>query len=181
MVLVILACGIFIGRQWMKSSMDPMPVNTVDTVEIRDTILHEIPVNHYFVDIDTVFFTDSILIPANIDTALILRDYYTTFKYERSWEDSLIKINFDDFISRNRITNSTPLKYELLKPQTIITNNITNYTNYISIGANTDFNLNFFNLDLTYTTSKFNYKLLYYPHQKAFGVGISYNFIKIKK
>jgi hypothetical protein len=179
-VIAVLALAVFSGYKWHEVT-HPTEFVT-DTITIVDTLTHTIVKDSisYSETIDTLYVpADTFFV--DIDTMAILKDYYARYGYSREYKDSLIQVDFYDIVSQNKIVASTFLNYKILRPQTIITNTYMDYSRYISIGANSDLDLEYFNLDLTYTTNNFNYKLLYYPRQKAFGLGISYNILKLKK
>lgn len=58
---------------------------------------------------DTV--TDTVY--RNVDTPAILDRYFTAYVYERTFEDSNLKATLRDTVSRNKITGSSGLDYEL--------------------------------------------------------------------
>jgi len=159
------------------------PITTsTDTLYIWDTITYEIPVDHYHVDIDTIFVPDSILIPAEVDTLAILADYYRTYEYQRSWSDSTISVNFSDFISRNRIEHSTLLNYKLLKPQTTIINKteVNNYSTYLNISARSDYKIQNPEISISIISRKFSGGIGYMPRQEALTINLGYNVLKLK-
>lgn len=176
--LLILVMVFFSGYKYY-SHTHPITVST-DTILVYDTVVHEIPVTQYVQKIDTVKIPE-----IKWDTIVIekvVQDYYNTYRYDRSWSDSTVFVEFSDFISRNRIESSTLLSYKLLKPQTVITNTTTvnNYSSYLSVGSQLSYDKRYFNVNLTYTSKKFNYSLLYYPVDNIFGLGLSYNIIHFK-
>lgn len=176
--LLILVMVFFSGYKYY-SHTHPITAST-DTIMVYDTVVHEIPVDKYIVKVDTVKVPE-----IKWDTVIIekaVQDYYNTYRYDRSWSDSTISVNFSDFISRNRIESSTLLNYKLLKPQTTIINKIevNNYSTYLGIGLDTDFEVKNPNINLTFTSKNYGLKLLYYPKQESFGFGASYNIIRLK-
>lgn len=178
-ILLLLGLAFWGGR---RTCPGPQIETHTDTLYVYDTITKVITKDHYTETIDTIFYPDSILIPADVDTAAILADYYRTYKYDRSWGDSTISVNFSDYISRNRITRSTLLNYKLLKPQSTIINttNVLNYQKYINIGLRTDITFLYPEFQASYIGPKFSYGLGYMPRQKALTVNFGYNILKFK-
>lgn len=58
-------------------------------------------------------------IPADVDTAAILADYYSHKEYDRSFNDSNILISIQDTVSQNALGRST-INYKWKKPVQII-------------------------------------------------------------
>jgi hypothetical protein len=119
-----------------------------------------------------------------VDSAQVIKDYYTKIYKERKWEDSLIVIILKDTLFKNKIFNDK-IEYKILRPQTIITNttNINNYNTSIYAGVDfalskitneTQFNINYASkkLDLKFGVEPFN------PNYKfVMGVGVKiFNF-----
>lgn len=159
------------------------PVTTVtDTTFVYDTIVKEIPVNHYSHIVDTVFFPDTLIIPADVDTAEILRKFYSRYVYARNWEDSLIKVSFKDTVSQNKIQNSSNLKYQILRPQTVIVNetNIKSYSSYLNISMSSDLKIQYPEFKLQLIGKNISYGVGYAPKQNTVRINFGYNFLKMK-
>jgi hypothetical protein len=134
----------------------PCPTTSQDTLYIHDTIPHYIPdtIPYYIVKHDTIVYTDTI--PAVVDTAAILRNFYAEYTYTRTWTDSLLTATIKDVISQN-----TPIEniftYKILRPQTIVTN-ITNnyfYGKYIIAGLDVPMrDVKYVNIDVMFVTRR---------------------------
>lgn len=155
---------------------------TTDTIMVYDTITHVIPVTEYVYKVDTVYYPEIVEIPADVDTALILRDYFAIYAYERSWSDSTVFVNFSDTLSRNRIIGSSLLSYKLLKPQTTIINKteITNYSSYLNIHASSDFGVQYPEIGISFVGRRYSVGAEYAIRQEAFKLSLGYNIIKFK-
>lgn len=131
--LAMLILGLIYGKKWADKENIPIVTTNTEYVYDTTTVVIENDVHHYHVDIDTIFYPDSIEIHEDIDTLSILREYYATFKYNRTWEDTAIQINFTDFISQNKILKTNWLEYKILRPQVINTteNKVVNYNRYV--------------------------------------------------
>ena len=175
-----LALSFLGGYKYYQYSNPIIPSS--DTLYIYDTTTYYVDVDHYHYDIDTIFYPDSIIIPIDIDTLEILKDYFALYKYNRVWEDSLIYVSFYDIISQNRILQSSLLEYKILRPQTIITNTTTinNYASYFNISLTSDFTLEYPHLKATLITPSLSYGLGYMPKQKALTLSVGYNLFKLK-
>ncbi len=88
---------------------------------------------NYAIEIDTLFYPDSVFVPSDVDTAAILYNYFAIYLYNRHWNDSIIQVDLVDTITQNKISGSDFLKYKILRPQEVIINTTTvnNYTKYI--------------------------------------------------
>lgn len=147
--IALIAIGFTAGYK-VYPVVHPFPVITTDTVEILDTNWYSIEdsleleinklqqkVDYWKHHRDTVRLPgDTIPIPADVDTAAILRDYYTPYKYGWEVKDSNIVASDSTIITQN-----TPVwhkfTYKLLKPQTTIVNNVDNsvtYSSYLQLG-----------------------------------------------
>ena len=179
--VICMLAGIICGTLYNDRPVYTPENNLCDTAFIYDTVYKEIPndIYHYSQVIDTVYSIEYVEIPQDVDTLAILKDYYSTYDYYRTWEDTTISVNFTDRISQNKIVESTLLNYKLLQPQTTISQvtNVNKYAHYLGIGLNTDLKLLAPNFQLTYVTPKLNYNILYYPRQESVGLGITYNFL----
>jgi hypothetical protein len=168
--IALLLGGVFyFGYHQGKNSVE----TTTKTVTVikYDTIVHSIPsvpsvtTKYLYVEKhDTI----QILIPNKVDSAQVIKDYYTKIYKERKWEDSLIVIILKDTLFKNKIFNDK-IEYKILRPQTIITNttNINNYNTSIYAGVDfalskitneTQFNINYASkkLDLKFGVEPFN-------------------------
>ncbi len=82
-------------------------------------------------------------VPADIDTAAILHDYYTTYRYTWYYPDSSLWTSKDDIHVKLKttVTQNKPVVYDFsyqwLKPQTVINNSVDqsiHYTRYVYLG-----------------------------------------------
>ena len=110
---------------------------------------------------------DTIIKYNNIDTAAILRDYFTLYAYNDTIKNDTVSIYITDSITRNNILNrqvSYNIKYPTI--ETIITKYANNREFYIggSLGGNTK--------GFKYIGGEFLYRS---RKSKAFGVGLGLN------
>jgi len=98
-----------------------------DTIVLYDTVTHFIrdTVPYYIVKRDTVIVNHHI--PAIVDTAAILVDYFAIHYYTRTWQDSTVQITSEDAISENRFIDNR-FTYKILRAQTVINNSVNEYT-----------------------------------------------------
>lgn len=155
-ILALLGVGYFGYTLYPK--WNNYPQITSDTVYLKDTIPHIIwdTVPWYSLVLDTIIYTDTNFV--NIDTGVVLKDYFAWHSYTRNWEDSLLSVTLHDVVSRNKF-GGNEFTYKILRPQQIITN-VTNkyfYSRYLLIGAELPLSeakhLNL-NIELTYVTNK---------------------------
>ena len=149
-VLALLGVGYFGFTLYPK--FNPCPEQYIDTLYIYDTVEHHIidTVPYYIVNTDTVIYRDTVF--KNVDTAVILKDYFALHTYVRLWWDSTLKVTLLDTISQNKPAGNT-FVYKLLKPQ-VVNNNVTNvynYSKYLTVGLSTILK------DLTYTGVEVDY------------------------
>jgi len=126
-VVLLLFAAIFYFGYVMHGVWNPAPVPIHDTIYKIDTIEHHIisEYPYYISKTDTLIIRDTI--PAIVDTAAILQLYYAFHVYERSWQDSSLKVTIRDVVSENKYFDSD-FDYKILRAQEIINNTIVNYS-----------------------------------------------------
>ena len=179
-VILVLGASLYGGYR-IYPVLNPYPVITTDTLFVEDSSWHsiknslELTINNLQKKVDSLkahphiiqLPGDSILVPADVDTAAILKDFYTKYAYTLESENDTIAVKDSVIITQNApVWNE--LSYKLKKPFTTVINNVDNsitYTNYLQGGVylpiysfNTDSN-NFstirnMQVELTYTWSK---------------------------
>ncbi len=180
-LIAVLAILMFLGGYRYHAYTHPINPPTHDTTYVWDTIYHDI--HHYHQKIDTVLYPDSVLIPIDVDTNAILKDYFAIYKYDRHWNDSTIEVLLSDTITQNKIEGSNFLKYKLLKPQTTIINNITNvttYKSYINLGINTDYKFQHSILELKLIGPRYSVGAGYGIQDKTLFLNAGVNIIQLK-
>ena len=191
-IVIILGLGFWAG--WKShSALQPCPTITVDTIEVYDPYWHHIadslaglPPKEVikWLPQDTLYIPgDSVLV--NVDTAAILKDYFSVYKYQWEKLDSgLLQVNLETTVTKNKPIKYD-LKYKILRPQSVIINNIDNsvlYNSYIMAGVDIPFkNINYITLELFYIFPKGYIKTLYTPELESFGVGVGATIIKFKQ
>lgn len=96
------------------------PAEITTTAKTRTILIHDTVTRRILVPLiqqlpaETIF----VAIPAHIDTAEILKDYYAKYYYSDKISDSLLEATITDTISTNTII-SRAFTYKLLRPQTI--------------------------------------------------------------
>jgi hypothetical protein len=108
-----------------RTPPDPITITTVDTLYVYDTTFIEVS-KPYKVLVDTTIYVE---VPPDIDTAEILRAYYSQTVWTRNWRTPDVHISLRDTVSQNSFGEET-LEIKILRPSEII-NNSTTHT-YIS-------------------------------------------------
>jgi hypothetical protein len=145
-IIIFLLTGAFWLGFKAHARFRPCPEVKTDTLYVYDTIYHEIldsfPV--YIIKKDTVIVNHNI--PAIVDTAAILCDYYSIHYYTRDWydinqSDTLIHIRLEDAIMENMPIDNN-FSYRWYKPQTVINNVVNNvsYSSYLYAGISAPLN-----------------------------------------
>ena len=134
----------------------PCPTTQTDTIYVYDTIPHYIPdtIPYYVVVRDTIFYPDTI--PAVVDTLSILKQFYASYYYTRTWEDSLLTATIKDVITENKPIDNI-FTYKILRPQTIVTNITNNYSygKYIIAGVDVPMkDIKYVNIDVMFVTKR---------------------------
>ena len=179
-ILIILGLSFFGGYRYYGFT-HPVTPPTSDTLYVWDTIFHDI--HHYHVRVDTILKPVDVIIPQDVDTALILKDYFAIYKYDREWNDSTLEVYLSDTISQNKIMASDFLRYKLLKPQTTIINNITNvttYRSYINVGINSDYKFKHSIIGMTWIGPKYSIGAGYGIQDKTLFLNAGVNIIQLK-
>jgi len=150
-IVALLLMGVGVLSGWTAhEKFRPCPTITIDTIVIEDTHWHHIadslaglPPNEIvkWLPRDTLFIPgDSI--PMVVDTAAILKDYFSVYKYKWEKKDDTLAINLYTTVTKNM-----PIKYDLsykvLIPFTTIVNNIDNsviHSRYFYLGGTIIFN-----------------------------------------
>lgn len=127
----------FIGGYRTYPHINPCPTITSDTIFVRDTVWYNIhdTITNTIVERDTI--SVPVEIPSEVDTAAILKDYLSVYRYLWEKQDSNISLKLYTTITKNKPINYD-LSYKWLKPQQVIVNNIDNtitYNRYLYVGA----------------------------------------------
>jgi hypothetical protein len=179
LVIVLLSFGLgFLLARVTKKCQVP----STEIVYVHDTITHTInnDYHHYHESV----LVDTVELPTNIDTNKILQNYFNKYAYNREWNDSNLIVNLNDVVTQNRFENSK-FSYQLLKPQTIITNttNITNYSKYLTLNLRVPITPEFnkdFEIGLQYQMKKMNLGVWVEPYSKTFSVSGGVTLFKFK-
>lgn len=190
-VLLLLGVGMLGGWQLHKG-IRPCPTVTTDTIVKYDTMWYTIHDTVPVHKIDTIYVPgDTIEIPADVDTALILKNYFSVIDYTWSKQDS--NIMFD---MTTRVTQNRPIKYDfnykLLKPFTTIINNIDNsvtYNHYVQAGLSipvygydsTKVNMQNLSLEAAYVFPKGYVGASWQPNTKSISARAGVTLFKFKK
>lgn len=173
-----------LGGWSLHKNLRPCPVITHDTTYVWDTVVHHITdlVPYYIVRTDTIIQT--IEIPADVDTAAILRSFFSKYVYERKWEDTLIYVHLWDTITQNKSIGNE-FTYKFKKPQTIVINNVDNsitYHSYVSVGLTgvlKDYRQS--SLDIIYNGPNIYAGAGYNPYLNGFNIKVGIPIIKFRK
>ena len=150
-----------------------------------DTVHHYIPnyVPWYIAGRDTTIYIDR-LIPAKVDTQVILKDYFAQHIYDRFWRDSLIQVDLKDMITQNK-AYPQKFSYKILRPQTIINNtqdNSVHYQSYLYLGGSVPINkFDYSSIDLTLALPKWSAGVGYMPGHNTFVAKLGFKIIQFKK
>lgn len=169
MTIVILVIIILLMQQCNGSGISLFNRNTkpiepkvvTETITIWDTleIEKEVYVPKWRTKVVKEYDTIEVIMPQDVDTLSILRDYYTEYQYiDTIFIDSLGYITLTDTISRNTILNRDP-EFNIQIPTKIVNNNI--YINerefYAGMGARTNGeNISWMGLEGVYRTRRGN-------------------------
>jgi hypothetical protein len=179
-ILVIAGISLYGGYHIFKL-LHHCPVIISDTTYVYDTTPHYIhdTIPFYYNNLDTIIYSDTIF--KDVDTLSILKDYFATHIYDRSWSDTNILVNLTDYISQNKSIKNE-FKYKLLKPTIIVENKIENiYYNYLTLGVNMQItNIKYSTYELNYNYKKGYIGLSYMPELNIFGVKGGITILKIK-
>ena len=164
-ILIGLVLFLFFTRGCGDGKNTVVLSDTVTSVSyIHDTIIHEIKVP---VPVPVAYEVNEV--PLNVDTAAILQAYYNGSVYEDTYSDTNIAIHLKESVAENKI-QWREFKYEILRPTTVITNNITQVTTAkaklfagINLGGNKE----------SFSAITPEIELIFYD-RRAFSVG--YNF-----
>ncbi len=163
------------------------PQITSNTVYVHDTVFHTITNQfpYYVYKVDTVIYDH--LIPADVDTAEILRNFFATYKYERYWtaRDTL-EVFLTDYISQNKPIHNI-FKYKWLLPTTITNTTVDNsvtYSSYLYIGGSVPIsigNFKYSSIDLTLALPKWYVGVGYLPGVNTFAIKGGVKIFQFKK
>lgn len=150
LIVTLVALSFAGGCRHGKKQCNPETVTKIvikyDTV--TKTIIDKVP--YYIIKHDSISYP--VEVPANVDTALILEDYFATHIVNRIWQDSLLKVDLTDYISQNKPVHNV-FNYQILRPQQIIINvdNSKHYSRYITAGLSVPIK------DIRYTSFETNF------------------------
>ena len=183
-ILLLLLSGAFLGGWSSHKKYRPCPIITSDTIIIHDTVTHHIVDSfpYYIATLDTIFLPDTILQP--VDTASILKNYFSTFVYNREWKDSIINVNLTDYISQNRPVKNE-FSYKVIKPFTTVINNVDNsitYNRYFQIGISDEIkNIKNLGLNAQFVMPKWYVEYSYIPNMNTHSIGAGVTLFKLRK
>jgi hypothetical protein len=133
-VILILLIGFFCFGYRIHAKFNPCPEISSDTIykvdTIERTIIDRIP--YYIQRTDSIVYRDTVF--KDVDTIVILNDYFAVHYFTRIWEDSLLKVTLEDAISENQVIDNK-FRYQILRPQTVIQNIINEATRARSLYA----------------------------------------------
>ncbi len=138
LITIVILFSFLIGYNTYPKWNTPITVN--DTIFKVDTVEHTIVDTFpwFVVKRDTIIYRDTIT--REVDTAVILREYFATHYYSRTWQDSSVIITVDDAVSENKLIDQV-LKYEITRPQSIVNVSQVNYSysRYLYAGIRADY------------------------------------------
>lgn len=172
-VVVIILFFIFLGGYKVGRNSVHCPEITHDTIYHTDTTTHHIyHIWPWYIQSEpsVVYYP----VPQDIDTAEILKEYFSKHIYDRKWENDTLLVNVSDTISQN-----TPIgngfTYKIKTPFTTVNNTIdktVTYNRYFLLG---------FDLPIT-ATEYYNIEGIYVAPRWYAGLGYEpkINSIRIK-
>jgi hypothetical protein len=158
------------------------PTITTTTVVVHDTVVHSIVDSFpYYIQGETkTIYVD---VPANVDTAFILREYFATHEFNRIWQDSLVEVTLKDFISQNKPVDNV-FNYKIKRPQQITYTTVDNsilFNKYLYVGGSVPINdVKMSGLGLFAAFPTFLIGGQYIPASKGFTVTGAFKLIKFK-
>jgi len=169
--VLLFSIGLFTGYK-LYPIINPYPIVTNHTEYIVDTQWYAIHDYKPWIIRDTIYTPgDSIPMPTNIDTAAILKDYYSVYGYPWEKQDSNISFKLYTTITRNAPIDYC-FDYTILRPQQIVNNNVDNsvyYYSYLQFGL--DIPTYSFNADSLVKINNLALDLNYIFPKGYFGVG----------
>lgn len=149
-IVALLSIGFFTGFS-VYPKLKPCPTIVTDTIVVYDSSWHMISdsiglvikdlkkeVEYWKNHRDTIKLPGEVIeIPADIDTAAILKDYYSVYKYGWEKSDSLINI-VDSVIVTQNVPVYHSIRYKINKPFLTIINKLDNsisYNRYLQVGS----------------------------------------------
>ncbi len=119
-IFCLVQCG---GRK--EKNITPATSETKTIIHSDTVYIHDTSERKVYIPGSKIFRHDSLYFayPQYIDTAKILKDYYTEFTYKNEFRDSNLYALIIDTLFRNRITGRG-IVYKILRPDKIITNTI---------------------------------------------------------
>ena len=175
-IIVVLVLFLFVfikGCNYGKTRVHCPEIRS-DTILVHDTITHTIidTFPYYIAVRDTIFFRDTIY--GDIDTAQILKNYFAVNVYTRSWQDSLLDVTLQDYISENKPVRNV-FTYKILRPQQVIINEVDNSITYnkylyggITLPVSPFKNINYISLDVIYAFPKGYFGAMWQPEINTF-------------
>ena len=145
LALILLVAG-FTGGWYAHKELRPCQIITTDIITVQDPYWHHIadslaglppkevwkwhPKDTLFVPGDTVI--------QQVDTAAILKDYFSVYKYQWFKNDDTLSVELNTTVTENKPI-AYDLKYKVIPSFTTTINNVdnsTNYTKYFYLGLN---------------------------------------------
>jgi hypothetical protein len=182
-ILIVLFIGIFFGGFFSYPKWHPCPACpeiTRDTIFIYDTVIYNIPIDHYKIKRDTVIKSDTVL--QEVDTVAILQLYYSTFQYTRTFEDSILKAVLQDRVTQNKPAVIS-FDYTIKRPQQIIQNidNSISWSKYLYAGGSIVLpDAKYSSVSLYYASGREIYGFGYIPFQKGIVLSGGFKIINIR-
>jgi hypothetical protein len=198
-VIILLTFG---GGFWAGRSSKKCPTITNDTTVVVDPYWHHIadslaglPPKEVikWLPRDTLFVPgDTIL--AKVDTAAILKDYFSIYSYSHDMVDDTLSAVINTVVTQNKPIKYT-LDYKVLTPFTTVVNtqdNSITYQKYLQFGLNVPIysfkadsakfdNMNKLSLELNYVFPKGYFGVGWQPQGNVLGVRFGATLIKLKK
>lgn len=183
-IILTLFAASFIGGCQYGKARKKCPQITRDTILVYDTVSHYIVDSfpYYVLHTDTIIYRDTVF--KDVDTAVILKDYFALHVYSREWKDDSIQINLRDTVTQNRFLHNY-ITYKFKVPFTTIINTVDStktFNRYWYIGADIPIsNPNYVELESTFNWDKAYVGIGYTPQLKSFNVKAGVKILQFKK
>jgi len=178
----LLVLSAFIAGYIIRPIIKPCPQIASDTVKIVDTNYYSLPPDTLYLPSDTIYTPgDSITVLQNVDTAAILKDYLTRYRYPITKTDTNITITGVIDVYRNKLVYDS-LAYKWHRPTTIINNkapDVYNYYRYLSVGLDIPVKqVGFTEVDIFFHSKSGYLGLGYTPGLSTINLKAGFNIIK---
>ena len=183
--LVLLGLAFYLGyRSYPRLHPTVIESDTILTYDSFPYIIHD-TIPQW--ETDSIMYRDqawmdSVLNSFKVDTAEILRNYYSYFHYQKEWRDTNFVATLNYGITENKPIYED-FVYKILRPQQVINNIINNYfySRYLYIGLSVPIkDLKYAEIEGLFAFKKGYLGLSYGPHIKSVNIKGGISLFKFK-